>query len=201
MPTISFGRELASVLLKVFGVILTLFLLGAIILFFSFGYSAVDKTVTFTNFTQNATGYVWDFGDGTTSTATNPTHTYAQPGNYTIELTADNSCAAHVFQENLTLSVPTSVSEEDNWLESFRLFPNPNVGTFTVEMLGQARGNGEVEFILYDALGQLVKREEADFRSGNLIQEFQYGDLPSGLYTLAIQNGKEVKFAKVVIQR
>ena len=42
MPTISFGRELASVLLKVFGVILTLFLLGVIILFFSFGYTAVS---------------------------------------------------------------------------------------------------------------------------------------------------------------
>ncbi len=42
MPTISFGRELASVLLKVFGVILTILLLGTILMFFSFGYSAVS---------------------------------------------------------------------------------------------------------------------------------------------------------------
>jgi hypothetical protein len=75
------------------------------------------------------------------------------------------------------------------------------VGTFTVEMLGQARGDGEINFILYDALGQIVAREQADFRSGNLVQVFHYGDLPAGLYTLAIQNGKEVKFAKVVVQR
>ncbi|MFN0037697.1 MAG: HYR domain-containing protein, partial [Saprospiraceae bacterium] len=84
---------------------------------------------------------------------------------------------------------------------SIRLYPNPNVGTFTVEMLGKADGDGEVEFALYDALGQWAKREQADFRSGNLVQVFQYGELPAGLYTLAIQNGKEVKFAKVVIQR
>lgn len=42
MTSVSFGRELASVLLKVFGVILTIFLIGAIIAFFSFGYTAVS---------------------------------------------------------------------------------------------------------------------------------------------------------------
>jgi protease IV len=42
MQPISFGRELASVLLKVFGVMLTLVLLGAVIVFFSFGYTSVS---------------------------------------------------------------------------------------------------------------------------------------------------------------
>jgi hypothetical protein len=166
-----------------------------------FDYSTNVQTVEFDNFTQNANAYVWNFGDGNTSTEENPTHTYAQPGTYIVELTADNNCAAHVFQQVVTVGAPASGTEEEQWLESFRLYPNPNVGTFTVEMLGQDRGDGEVEFILYDALGQLVKREESDFRSGNLTQVFQYGDLPAGLYTLAIQNGKEVVFAKVVIQR
>jgi protease-4 len=42
MTPVSFGRELASVLLKVFGVILTIFLLVAIIAFFSFSFTAVS---------------------------------------------------------------------------------------------------------------------------------------------------------------
>lgn len=42
MPHVSFGRELASVLLKVFGFLLTIFLIGAIIIFFSFGYASVS---------------------------------------------------------------------------------------------------------------------------------------------------------------
>ncbi|PLW95112.1 MAG: hypothetical protein C0592_00800, partial [Marinilabiliales bacterium] len=36
--------------------------------------------------------YLWDFGDGNTSTQTNPTHTYASPGVYTVCLTISDSC-------------------------------------------------------------------------------------------------------------
>jgi len=166
-----------------------------------FDFSVDEQTVVFSNFTQNATDYVWHFGDGSTSTEQNPTHIYAQPGTYMVELTADNNCAADIFQQAVNVNGASSETQEDNWLESFRLFPNPNIGTFTVEMLGQARGDGEINFILYDALGQVMAREQADFRTGNLVHVFEYGELPAGLYTLAIQNGKEVKFDKVVIQR
>lgn len=43
----------------------------------------------------NAMSYLWDFGDGNTSTTTNPSHTYAQPGTYTISLivNAGTTCA------------------------------------------------------------------------------------------------------------
>jgi gliding motility-associated-like protein len=42
-------------------------------------------SISFTNASQSndvITGYVWDFGDGASSTATNPTHFYAAPGLY-----------------------------------------------------------------------------------------------------------------------
>lgn len=45
-------------------------------------------SVAFTNLSSGATGYLWSFGDGQTSTAASPTHTYAQPGTYTVTLTA-----------------------------------------------------------------------------------------------------------------
>lgn len=48
-------------------------------------------TVKFTDNSQNyPTSWLWDFGDGTTSTKQNPTHTYSAPGNYTVKLTASN---------------------------------------------------------------------------------------------------------------
>ena len=51
----------------------------------------VGQTITFTNLTQNADTYLWDFGDGNTSTLENPTHTYSAPGTYTVQLIATNS--------------------------------------------------------------------------------------------------------------
>jgi PKD repeat protein len=44
--------------------------------------------VSFTNLSSGATSYSWDFGDGNTSTATNPANTYSNAGNYTVTLTA-----------------------------------------------------------------------------------------------------------------
>ena len=62
----------------------------------------VGDTLTCTfngiNFNNNSTGsglsYLWDFGDGNTSTATNPTHSYAANGTYTVtlEVTDVNGC-------------------------------------------------------------------------------------------------------------
>ena len=36
---------------------------------------------------KNLVSWLWDLGDGTTSTVRNPTHTYMQPGEYTVSLT------------------------------------------------------------------------------------------------------------------
>ncbi len=44
------------------------------------------------NNSQNATNFLWNFGDGFTTTAVSPCHTYTAGGNYTITLTATNSC-------------------------------------------------------------------------------------------------------------
>ncbi|MBN2698195.1 MAG: PKD domain-containing protein [Bacteroidales bacterium] len=46
-----------------------------------------DATVTFTNITQPGPwAYLWDFGDGTTSTLENPVHTYDTHGTYQVIL-------------------------------------------------------------------------------------------------------------------
>lgn len=51
--------------------------------------------------------YLWDFGDNTTSTQTNPVHAYAAPGDYTVTLAViDPVCADTVF---LSVDVPVEV--------------------------------------------------------------------------------------------
>ncbi|NIN33615.1 MAG: PKD domain-containing protein, partial [Gammaproteobacteria bacterium] len=50
----------------------------------------VPLTTTFTDQSQAASSWLWDFGDGNTSTLQNPTHTYTAMGSYTVTLTATN---------------------------------------------------------------------------------------------------------------
>jgi PKD repeat protein len=45
-------------------------------------------TVSFTNVSQHATSYLWDFGNGASSVQTNPVYTYTTPGIYTVTLFA-----------------------------------------------------------------------------------------------------------------
>jgi gliding motility-associated-like protein len=56
--------------------------------------SCQDKYVKqFKDASFGATTWLWNFGDGNTSTAQNPSHTYAAPGNYYVTLTVSNgSC-------------------------------------------------------------------------------------------------------------
>jgi len=49
-----------------------------------------DRTVVFTNTSENSVSWLWDFGDGNTSTEENPTHTYADNGLFTVTLTGTN---------------------------------------------------------------------------------------------------------------
>ena len=50
-----------------------------------------NTAVQFTNTSKLATSYAWDFGDGGTSTAENPTHTYATAGTYSVSLTINGN--------------------------------------------------------------------------------------------------------------
>lgn len=49
------------------------------------------------------TDYLWDFGDGTTSTSANPAHTYTQKGIYTVSLTyrTKDGCQETITKSNL----------------------------------------------------------------------------------------------------
>jgi len=47
--------------------------------------------VEFTDLSENATSWFWDFGDGTNATEQNVSHTYTSAGNYTVNLTVSNA--------------------------------------------------------------------------------------------------------------
>ncbi|MFP4622838.1 MAG: PKD domain-containing protein [Gemmatimonadota bacterium] len=80
-----------------------------------FTYSASDLTVDFTDQSSDSDGtidsWAWDFGDGATSTAQNPSHTYGAGGTYTVTLTVtDDDGATDNESQSVTVSSSTTNS-------------------------------------------------------------------------------------------
>ncbi len=64
--------------------------------------------ITFTNNSQNATSYNWDFGDGETSVEQNPAHTFSNGGNFNVRLTATGANGTNNIVKSVNiLPMPT----------------------------------------------------------------------------------------------
>ena len=69
----------------------------------------VPFVVNFTNTSTNASSYTWDFGDGTTSTAQAPSHTYTTLGNYTVRLISNGgACGIDSLIRTNYINISTS---------------------------------------------------------------------------------------------
>ena len=76
-----------------------------------FGYAATGLTVNFSDSSSDADGRIvsrsWNFGDGSSSTALNPSKTYAAAGSYTVQLTVtDDRGASHSVGKTVAVSAP-----------------------------------------------------------------------------------------------
>ncbi len=78
-----------------------------------FSYSPVNPiapgTVTFTNQSQNATTYLWNFGNGQTSTLANPSVNYTTGGIFSVTLSATGDGGTSTATKNITVTgTPTA---------------------------------------------------------------------------------------------
>ena len=73
---------------------------------FTYTISEDSGTVTFFNVSKEATSYIWDFGDGTTSREKDPIKTYASSGTYKVTLVASNQAgASNTFEDEISLVI------------------------------------------------------------------------------------------------
>lgn len=114
-----------------------------------FSYSDNNGSVTFTNNSQKADSYLWDFADGTTDTAANPTHVFPAQGTYNVKLIAFRHCVPDTVVKAITVNSGVGLSETVG--NSIELFPNPTANYLRIS------GLENVESIeIYSADGKKV---------------------------------------------
>ncbi|MCF8217655.1 MAG: PKD domain-containing protein [Bacteroidales bacterium] len=63
-------------------------------------------TVNFNNYSTPGANMFWDFDDGNISSQQNPTHTFTNPGNYSVNLIVTDSCSIDTVTKTITVNVP-----------------------------------------------------------------------------------------------
>ncbi len=154
----------------------------------AFSSNDLGLQVTFTDASTSQQGgitnWLWDFGDGNTSTMQNPVYTYAAPGNYTVCLTVTDACGTD--SSCSVLGVDTLVNITDPLSFQANVFPNPASSILNVEVeLDQSQ---YMTLKVYNSLGAFMQEVRYDFVSQERIQ-LQIEDLAEGAYMLEIQAG------------
>jgi serine protease len=78
----------------------------------NFSYTTSGLTANFTDSSTDSGGtlsaYSWTFGDGSSSTATNPSHTYAAAGTYSVSETVTDSVNGQTSSKTASVTVSSS---------------------------------------------------------------------------------------------
>lgn len=143
------------------------------------------------DFTDASTGpvanYLWDLGDGNTSTAQNPSHTYSTDGNYTVCLTVTSAsgCQDSVCQ---TITIAGSdVTELGSSAISF--FPNPTSDELNIQT------TETVNVMIYNVIGVQVFNQRIGANS-----TVSLSHLESGSYFIQFEMNGESFTEKLIIE-
>jgi len=147
-----------------------------------------EAAVDFSIVDDGASDYLWDFGDGNTSTDQTPSHTYTEAGTYIVTCTASNENCSET--STLTIEVGTTVSIRD-LNDAFVIYPNP-----AQEILNVNLGNSlEVELIsLIDLSGRTV----AEVSKSNQIS---VSHLANGTYFVRVMSEGKQWMKKIQVIR
>lgn len=152
----------------------------------------------------SALSYLWDFGDGTTSTDQYPTHVYSQLGTFTLCLTIDDGLGcSDTYCEDITVTQKSmgftlnviaqgiaSTVEEPELFTELTLFPNPTTSGATLELTSAETSDIQVSIV--SITGQIVSQELHQTYTGVNQINLNTEELSNGYYFVKINSNNEL---------
>ncbi len=154
-------------------------------------HTSGSGTVDF--FAEEEVGYTyyWTFGDGQTSTAAQPSHTYALNGSYAVSLRITNACGEATSLQ--TVLITTSVDDPNQ--PRFSLFPNPANDWVAIQLNEQ--DTNKFQITIYDVSGRKLSQEETQVLQQHRLD---ISHLSSGVYLVELQSADQIMAQRLVIQ-
>lgn len=121
----------------------------------SFTETITNGNVIFINTSDEADAVFWEFGDNTTSTEINPTHTYMESGIYTVSLTVTKCGKSNTMTK--VINIDTTLSTSAFNTKTFSLSPNPTTHYIT---LSNSRTYNTIRLQLIDISGKTILEKE-----------------------------------------
>ncbi len=156
-----------------------------------FYYDTDNQKITFTNTSENATNYLWNFGDGNTSAQENPVYIYNESGTYIVMLTAYSEvCDNNQITKDINVNY-VGIPKTKSFIS---IAPNPNNGLFTVRTKGLNTSNSEIR--IYSVSGRLIYQN----RINSDVFEIDLSNQAKGIYFVKITSEKQSLNSKLIIQ-
>jgi PKD repeat protein len=157
----------------------------------------VGRPVKFVDVSQpTPTSWLWDFGDGFTSTIQSPEHIFLTPQTFNVSLTISNGFCTSKIEKTLKVlrkipTVPKDITSLQ--LIQFSMYPNPTDQTFNT--LFELNDKASIRFSIYDISGRLVYQENWS-ETALLQEETTIPDLHNGMYLVEILAESNKGFVK-----
>jgi PKD repeat protein len=161
---------------------------------FSFSWTGAGGTYNFIlSNPAGMTGVTWYFGDGTTSTQNNPSHTYSANGNYAVSCAVMSDCGLDSTSVTISVFGVGIGIEEASW-EGLALYPNPAVDKLFIR-LPEGMPHAEVQIMDMSgrSIGAPIALQERE-------QTIDLTGLSAGSYLFQFTSEKGTKTERVVIR-
>ena len=149
-------------------------------------------TVYFTDLSENATAWDWNFGDGNSSTDQSPSHTYEDAGVYTVTLIASNEVGADTMTVEDLITVNPVGFAESPYGGKLHVYPNPSTGSVNVEIPENLKG----EIVVTGILGNELMRKK--LQSGQQVINLEIDK--QGIYILMVNSQEKSYRGRIVIR-